>query len=47
MRKLYRLLSVAGSVRAASRGPGALARRQVRRVANRSFNRTLKKVVKP
>lgn len=47
MRGLYRLLSVAGDVKSATRGPGPFARRYVRKQANRSFNRALRKVVKP
>jgi hypothetical protein len=47
MRYLYRLLSIAGTFKAARRGPGSLGRRQGRRVANRHFNRLLRKVLKP
>lgn len=47
MRELYRLLSVLGSIKAASRGPAPLARRVVRQQANRHGNRILRKIFKP
>ena len=47
MRNLYRLLSAWGTAKTASRGPGALARRVVRQRANRGFNRSLRRWVKP
>lgn len=47
MRSLYRLLSIAGDVKAASRGPGAFGRRYARRVAHRSLARALRKVLAP
>lgn len=47
MRALYRILSLLGTLKAARRGPGALVRRKVRQRANRSFNRALRRVVKP
>jgi hypothetical protein len=47
MNALYKLLSVLGTLKAASRGPGALGRRVARQQANKQFNRALRKVVKP
>lgn len=47
MRSLYRLLTVMGDVKAASRGPGALVRRKVRSRATRGFSRGLRKVIRP
>lgn len=47
LRSLYRVLSLAGDVKAASRGPGAFGRRYVRRAAHRTLARVLRKVVKP
>ena len=47
MRTLYKLLSILGTLKAAKRGPAALGRRQVRRVANREMNRRLRRWVKP
>lgn len=47
MRALYRLLGLAGTAKAARRGPASLARRVARQKANRHFNRTLRKVLKP
>jgi hypothetical protein len=47
VRSLYRLLSLLGSVKAASRGPGPLARRVARQHANRHFNRALRRVLRP
>lgn len=47
LRTLYRILSIAGDVKAAGRGPAPYARRVARRHANRSFNRALRKLLKP
>lgn len=47
MRSIYRFLSILGDVKAASRGPGSLARRKVRSRATRSFSRGLRGVLKP
>lgn len=47
MRSLYRALSIAGTLRAARRGPGPLLRRRGRQAANRSFNRALRGVLRP
>lgn len=47
IRALYRLLSVAGDVKAGSRGLGPLARRQGRKVAHRQLARVLRRVLKP
>lgn len=46
-RKGYRVLSLWGDVKAARRSPGSYARRQVRKRANRVFNRWLRRVLKP
>ena len=46
-RKGYRVLSLWGDVKAATRGPGPLARREVRKRANRVFNRWLRRVLRP
>lgn len=43
----YRWLSLLGDAKAARRGPGAYARRYVRKRANRSFNRALRQLLKP
>lgn len=47
MRTLYKLLSVLGTVKTASRGPAPLARRVARQQANKQFNRLLRQVFKP
>jgi len=47
LRAFYRALSLAGSVKAARRGPGALGRRYVRMQANRVGNKALRRIVKP
>ena len=47
VRQLYRLLSAWGDLRAARRGPGALARRHARRAAHRGLSRALRKVLRP
>jgi len=47
MRGLYKLLSVLGDVKAASRGPAPFVRRAVRKKANKEFNRWLRKAVRP
>lgn len=47
MRTFYRLLSILGDLKAASRGPDAYLRRLLRKQANRHFNRTLRKVLRP
>lgn len=47
MRAAYRLLSLLGTAKTARRGPGALLRRELRRRANRAFNRELRRVVRP
>jgi hypothetical protein len=47
MRSAYRLLSLLGTAKAASRGPGPLLRRLVRQQVNRRGNRALRKVVRP
>jgi|HubBroStandDraft_1064217.scaffolds.fasta_scaffold09891_5 hypothetical protein len=44
--KLYRAARDLGNLQAAERGPGSLARRQVRRYAYRSTNRTLGSVLR-
>jgi hypothetical protein len=45
--RLYKILSLLGDVKSASRSPEALARRQVRKQANKTFNRLLRKALKP
>lgn len=47
MHTVYRLLSLAGDAKAASRGPGALLRRRGRQLANRVGNRQLRRVLRP
>jgi hypothetical protein len=47
MRRLYRLLSAAGTARTAVRGPAPLVRRVVRQKANLHFNRLLRRILKP
>lgn len=47
MRSMYRLLSILGDVKAASRGPCSLVRRKVRSSATRGFSRGLRKVIRP
>lgn len=47
MRVFYKVLSLLGDVKAASRGPAPLARRVARKEANRVFNRWLRKTLKP
>lgn len=45
--KAYKILSILGNAKAASRGPAPLARRVVRQQANKTFNRLLRKMIKP
>lgn len=45
-RTLYKAARVSNTLRAASRGPKALAKRQVRKVAYRATGRTLGRVLK-
>jgi hypothetical protein len=47
VRSLYRLLSALGTAKAATRGPAPLARRVARQQANKTFNRILRKAMKP
>jgi hypothetical protein len=47
MRSIYRLLSLLGTAKAATRGPAPLARRVGRQQANRHFNHLLRKLLKP
>jgi hypothetical protein len=47
VRTLYRLLSAWGDLRAARRGPGANVRRYGRKRANRTFNRALRRWLRP
>jgi hypothetical protein len=47
IRFLQQLASVLGTFKAASRGPGPLARRVVRQRAHREFGKALRRVVKP
>jgi hypothetical protein len=47
MRSLYRILSILGDVKTASRGPGPFVRRKVRSRATREFSRGLRKVIRP
>lgn len=47
IRAAYRLLSWLGTAKTARRGPSALLRRELRRRANRAFNRELRRVLKP
>ena len=47
MRTLYRLLSVAGDVKAATRGPAPYVRRRTRAAAHRTLARAMRKVLKP
>lgn len=46
-RWLYRLLSVKGNVKAATRGPGAYVRRRTRARAHRGLARLLRSVLRP
>lgn len=46
MRAVYRLLSKLGDLKAASRGPVPLARRQIRKNAHRATARALRKVIR-
>ncbi len=43
MRELYRLLSFLGNVKAASRGPGAYARRRVRQAGHRELAKAFRR----
>jgi hypothetical protein len=47
MRAVYRLMSALGDLRAARRGPGALARRQGRKIAHRELARVLRRILRP
>lgn len=47
MRALYRLLSLLGDAKAASRGPGAYGRRLVRKAGHRGLGRAMRKVLRP
>jgi hypothetical protein len=47
MRAVYRILSVLGDLKAAGRGPGALARRQGRKQAHKQLARFLRRVLRP
>lgn len=47
MRAVYRALSKLGDMKAALRGPGPLARRQIRKLVHRETGRTLRKVLRP
>lgn len=47
MRGFYRLLSKLGDVKAALRGPGPLARRQIRKTAHRETSRVLRRAIRP
>lgn len=47
MRALYRLLSFAGDVKAARRGPGAYGRRYVRKAGHRTLASAMRKVLRP
>lgn len=47
MRAIYRVLSILGDAKAATRGPAPLARRLARKEANRLFNRWLRRTLKP
>jgi hypothetical protein len=45
-RRAYKLLSIPGDLRAARRGPGALARRQGRKMAHKRLARLLRRVLR-
>jgi len=47
MRSGYKLLSLLGDVKAATRGPGALLRRWARKRANRTTGRLSRRILKP
>lgn len=45
--RAYKLLSILGDLKAARRGPGALARRQARKEAHKGLARVLRRFLRP
>jgi hypothetical protein len=46
MRAIYKLLSILGDFKAASKGPGAFAKRKVNQKAHKTLSKTLRKMWK-